>query len=106
MRVLLDEPVPRPLAPLLLGHWVFTVEREGWAGMTNGELLRHAAERFDALVTGDQDLQFQQQLSGRDLGVLVLVTQDNRVETISALHPRNLAALGRLQPGQLIRVES
>lgn len=40
MRVLLDECIPRPLMRLLPGHDVATVSDVGWAGKTNGELLR------------------------------------------------------------------
>ena len=54
MRVLLDESVPRQLAPLLHSHSVSTVPREGWEGLDNGELLDRAVQRFDVLVTGDQ----------------------------------------------------
>ena len=60
VRVLLDESVPRQLAPLLSSHSVSTVPREGWAGLDNGELLDRAVQRFDVLVTGDQSLQYQQ----------------------------------------------
>ena len=104
MRVLLDESVPRQIAPLLTGHSVTTVPLMGWAGITNGDLLRRASGRFDALITGDQGLQYQQDLSSLQFGLIVLIARDNRVETISALVPRILAALSRLEPGQVVRV--
>ena len=92
MRVLLDESVPRQLAPLLTGYSVSTVSREGWAGLDNGQLLDRAAQHFDVLVTGDQSLQYQQNLARRHLGVVVIVAPDNRVETITSLSPKVLAA--------------
>ena len=49
-----------------------TVQREGWSGVSNGELLARATGRFDALVTNDQGLEFQQDLSGLELGIFVL----------------------------------
>ena len=104
MRVLLDESVPRQLAPLLKGHSVTTVPREGWAGIANGELLQRASQQFDALITGDQSLQYQQNLPGLGLGLVVLAAPDNRVETIAAMSPRILEALDRLAPGQVLRV--
>ncbi len=104
MRVLLDESVPRQLAPLLTGHTVSTVQREGWSGVSNGELLARTAGLFDALVTGDQGLEFQQDLSRLELGVVVLVAPNNRVETITALAPRVLDALESLPPGSVVRV--
>lgn len=106
MRVLLDESLPRQLAHLLTGHFVTTVPRVGWAGMTNGELLRRAAAEFDVFVTGDQNLQFQQNLSDLDLAVVVLAARDNRIETISALAPRLLEALSLLEPGRIAVVEA
>ena len=51
MRVLLDECVPRALRNDLPGHEVTTVAEAGWAGVTNGELLRMAAARFDVMIT-------------------------------------------------------
>ena len=39
MRVLLDEQLPRQLAPLLTGHDVRTVQQQSWAGLKNGQLL-------------------------------------------------------------------
>ncbi len=71
MRVLLDEQLPRHLARDLTGHQVRTVQQEGWAGLKNGELLRRAAEKFEVLVTADQNLQFQQNLARARLGVVL-----------------------------------
>jgi len=63
MRVLLDEQLPRQLAPLLVGHEVRTVQQMGWAGLTNGELLKKAvAARFQVFLTADRNLEFQQNL--------------------------------------------
>ena len=104
MRVLLDESVARQLASLLVGHEATTVQRHGWAGTSNGELLRMAATEFEAFVTGDQSLEFQQSIGGLDLGVVVLLGPNNRVETITAMAPRVLDAVSSLQPGQVVRV--
>lgn len=54
MRILLDEQLPRQLAPLLVGHEVRTVQQESWAGLKNGALLTAAeAAGFSVLLTGD-----------------------------------------------------
>ena len=103
MRVLLDESVPRQLASFLTGHSVTTVQREGWAGVANGELLARASDRFDALVTADQGME-QQRVVGLGLGLVVLVAPDNRVETITQMAPLVLAALRRVRPGRVVRV--
>ena len=104
MRVLLDESVPRQLAPLLRGHEVTTVQRLGWAGTRNGELLRRASQEFQVLVTGDQGFQFQQNLAGVNLGVVIIAARDNRVETVVGLAERVLEAVNLVQPGQIVRI--
>jgi hypothetical protein len=104
VRVLLDESVPRQLAGYLTGHEVTTVPRQGWAGLRNGELLRRASETFDVLVTGDQGFEYQQNLSGLRLGVVVVAAKDNRVETIVVLAPHILQAIEAVQPGSAIKV--
>ena len=63
MRILLDEPVPRRLGTLLVGHEATTAPRSGWAGIKNGKLLTLAAAKFDAFVTTDRNIEFQQNLS-------------------------------------------
>jgi hypothetical protein len=42
VRVLLDEQLPRQLAPYLTTHDVRTVQQQGWAGLKNGEPLKQA----------------------------------------------------------------
>ena len=106
MRVLLDEQLPRQLAPFLTGHDVRTVEQQSWKGFKNGALL-DATERdgFDVLLTGDQNLEFQQDLARRRLGVVVLCAVSNALEDLLPLMPDAMAAIERVQPGEVIRVE-
>lgn len=104
MRVLLDEQLPRHLARDLTEHQVRTVQQEGWAGFKNGELLRRAAEKFDVLVTADQNLQFQQNLARARLGVVLLAARSTALEDLRPLVPAALSAIGRVRPGEVIRV--
>jgi hypothetical protein len=104
MRILLDEPVPRRLGPLLVGHEVTTVPKSGWAGIKNGRLLTLAAAQFDALVTTDQNIEFQQNLSALPIAVLVVVAKSNRMKDIGPLVPEILKALNHLQPKSLGKV--
>lgn len=60
MRVLLDECVPRPLGAKLAGHTFSTVPKEGWSAFKNGDLLALAQGRFDALLTTDKGIRWQQ----------------------------------------------
>jgi hypothetical protein len=104
MRVLLDESLPRKLSQALTGHEVRTVPQMGWAGLKNGELLRRAGGQFDVLVTGDQNLEYQQNLARLPIPVVVLVAMNNRIETLLPLVPKLLQVLSRIAPGQLIHV--
>ena len=105
MRVLLDEQLPRHLAGELTGHQVRTVQQEGWAGLKNGELLQRAADsRFEVFVTADQNLEFQQNLAGARLGVVLLVARSLALEELRPLVPAALAAITRVRPGEVIRV--
>jgi hypothetical protein len=106
VRVLLDESVPRQLSSRLEGHRVITVPRAGWAGLGNGELLRRASGQFDVLVTGDQNLEYQQNLHGLQLAIIVVVAPNNRVETFLALSNRILEAIASAKPGTVTRVSN
>ena len=105
MRVLLDEQLPRRLVRELTGHDVRTVQQQGWAGFQNGEILRRAAdEGFQVFLTGDRNLQFQQNLVRARIGVVILVAPSNKIEDLLPLVPRALEAINASKPGQLERV--
>ena len=72
----------------------------GWAGIRDGELLRRAETQFDVLVTADQNLRYQQDLSGRKLAILVLPS--NQVPVVTRLIPQVETMLATIQPGILI----
>lgn len=101
MRVLLDENLPVGLAAELSGHSVETVTGLGWSGVKNGDLLRRADDRFDALVTMDSNLEFQQSLSGRPFGVVVVRAPSNRIRDLLPVVPEILAALDAIGPGEV-----
>lgn len=104
MRVILDECLPRRLGAHLVGHVVTTVQKAGWAGVTNGELLSRIGGSFDAFVTVDRNLPAQQRLGSRSFGIVVLRTASNRTEHLLPMVPEILAALNSLQPGQVVFV--
>jgi hypothetical protein len=104
VRLLLDESLPRPLTDLLVGHVVRTVTQMGWTSLGNGALLRQAAAEFDALLTADQNIEFQQNLKTLPLAVVVLVADSNRIESLEPLIAEVLRVLERLQPNVLVRV--
>lgn len=98
MRIVLDENTPRGVRRILTGHDVRTASEMGWASYSNGQLLDEAEKAgFDALVTCDQNLVFQQNLAGRTIGVVVLTS--NRWTIIRAQPQTVRRALANVSPG-------
>ena len=106
MRLLLDEMVPAELRNLLVGHDVGTVRGMGWSSKSNGELLALARDEFDALITLDQNLEHQQNVTERDIPIIVLITGRGRIDYPEPLVPRTLEALPNLKRGQVVRSEA
>ena len=104
MRILLDESLPRKLRLELPGHDAQTVQERGWSGLRNGALLRKASQEFQVLLTGDQNLEFQQNLTTLPIAVIVMVGVNNRIEILRPLISDVLETLGTIQPGQIIRI--
>ncbi len=98
MKILFDQGTPVPLRHALSVHEVATAYERGWGEKQNGDLLQAAeAEGFDAIVTTDQNLRYQQNLGERRLAVLVLMTTDWR--NIRAHTDYVAAAVSALRPG-------
>jgi hypothetical protein len=95
--------VPVPLRRELPGHAVDTLFERGWSQLENGSLL-DAAERdgYEVLVTTDQNIKHQQNLAGRRIAVVVLMSTawpriQRRVSAIAA-------AVSSAKPGVLTEV--
>ena len=98
MRILLDECVPWPMHKLLSGHACSTVQDLGWGGIKNGDLLQRAEGEFDLFITSDQNLRYQQNLTGRRIAILELSTNDiRRIQAASSLIEE---ALEKIQPNE------
>lgn len=107
MRVLLDECVPRPLKRDLPEHFVTTVMEMKWKGFENGELLALIREAgFEAFVTVDQNLVYQQNFKAAGIRIIVLVARTNKLQDLQPLIPSLRDALARLQPGEMIRLNA
>lgn len=104
MRILLDECIPRKWKAHLVGHDCRTVPEAGWAGKKNGELLALAEGSFDVFLTLDKGIQYQQNLLGRKIAVLIVEAGSNRIEDLVERSPACLAALASIQLGQVIRL--
>src|SRR5438876_7587318 len=99
MRVLFDQGTPAPLRRSLLGHSVETAYERGWSGLSNGDLLKAAEDAsFDLFITTDQNLRYQQNLTGRRLAILVLPT--TRWPVIERHVTEVAAAADSIQAGQ------
>lgn len=59
-------------ATALVRHNVSTAFEMAWAELDNGALLKAAEDQFDVLITTDRKLRFQQNLTARQLAILVL----------------------------------
>ena len=104
MRLLLDECVPARLRRALPGHEVSTVVGEGWSGIKNGNLLALAAARFDAFITVDKNLPYQQNTVALPIAVLVLDAVSNELPSLVPLMPALEAALSQLRMGSYVLV--
>jgi hypothetical protein len=92
MLILFDHGAPRGLARTLSGHSVVTARARGWDRLSNGALLNAAeAAAVDLLLTTDQRIRYQRNLTGRKIAIVVLAgtTRWSRVR----LHLERIAAV-------------
>ena len=97
---------PRRFRRLLAGHEVRTTFEMGWSGLGNGALLAQAARQFDAFLTVDQNVQFQQNLAALPLSAGIIAAPDNRFETLAPFAPAVLDWLARPLGCELVRIEA
>lgn len=104
MRLLFDQNTPLPHKRLLPDHSLRTAHDMGWSELANGDLLAAAeAAGFDALVTLDKRMRYQQNLAGRKIGIVVLPEQ-NRA-TLEAGIEAVRAAIERARQGAYVEFE-
>jgi hypothetical protein len=105
MKIILDESVPQNLRLLIEGgHTVVTAWYQGWSGLKNGALLDAAeAAGFDLFITADQEMSYQQNLTGRKMALVVLST--NNWSFIKAGIGEIIAAIGATTQGSYTEVE-
>jgi predicted nuclease of predicted toxin-antitoxin system len=105
MRLLIDECIDERLRHLLPGHDCQTARYAKLAGLKNGRLLDAAEDAgFDVLVTVDQSLPDQQNLTRRKIAVLILCGPTNRLRDLTALAPAALSALASIRPGDSVKI--
>ena len=100
MRILFDQGAPVPLRRYLPGHTIATAFEMEWAEFGNGDLLLEAEAQFNALVTTDQNLRYQQNLANRRLAILVLPFAS--WPKLERHKSKIVAAIEALQPGDYL----
>ena len=102
MRVLIDECLPKQLRGWIARYFdTSTVQDMGWEGVKNGELLRAANDAgFDALVTADKNMHYQQNFDGLQISALVIPTNLRRL--VQKCIPALRQSLAILEPGQKV----
>lgn len=83
---------------------MFSVSYRGWQGKENGELLRIAANEFDAFITMDRGIPHQQNLGEINIGIILLEAKSNRFEDLAPLISEVNAVLKTLKNGQIVHV--
>ena len=106
MRVLIDECAPKELQQALVarGFDCSTTQDAGWAGKENGELLGLANREFDAFVTLDTKLRYQQNLAGLKIAIIVLRGHSNRLEELRPVFNSCVEALRSIQAGMIVEL--
>jgi predicted nuclease of predicted toxin-antitoxin system len=104
MRLLLDECVPARLRRALPSHQVSTVGVEGWSGIKNGKLLALAAANFDAFITVDKNLPYQQNTTKLPVAVIVLDALSNELSYLLPLVPILEVTLSTLVKGSYVHL--
>lgn len=103
MRILFDECIPAPLRRLFTGHECRTAQHCGWTEKKNGELLRLAESEFELFLTADQNMEYQQRMTGRKIAILLLST--NRLRRLQPAIQLILDTISNMKPGEYRRLE-
>jgi len=80
--------------------------RAGWSGVKKGKLLALASSRFDAFITADQNLEFQQNLSNLPIAVVFVIARRTCIQSIEPLVPELIRVLEMLPPRSLRCIDS
>ena len=105
MRVLIDECIDERLRNFLPGYDCQTARYARLAGLENGELLAAAeAAKFDVLLTVDHGFEYEQNLTGRSIAILIIHAKSNRLKDLLVHIETCLAQLKAIRHGQIIRI--
>jgi predicted nuclease of predicted toxin-antitoxin system len=104
LKIPIDQNVSARLARLLTGHDPTHASVMGWAELTNGDLLIAAeADGFEIFLTANNNIRYQQNLTGRRIALVVLDT--NQLEVLFANVDQIRQAVDAAQAGGYVTVE-
>jgi predicted nuclease of predicted toxin-antitoxin system len=107
LKLLLDQNLPHQLRSELPGHDVFTAAYMNWSAIKNGDLLRLAAAAgFDAMITNDRGMEYEQNLGALPIAVVVILVKANTIEAIRPLCGELLATLARVRPREFVKLSA
>lgn len=102
MKILVDECLPIKVKDILSEFEVSTVRDLKWMGIKNGILINLAFENgFDVFITVDKNLNFQQNIETKDIGLLILDIQKNMIDHIIPLKEMITTAVNKIRPGEI-----
>jgi hypothetical protein len=104
MRILFDHGTPRSIARWLTGHVVVQAIENGWDRLANGALLKAAEDAgFDILLSTDKNIQYQQNLRGRRMAIVVL--GNSKRPAVHRYIDRVIAAVNAALPGSYTEID-
>ena len=105
MKILLDECLPRRLRTGFPVTTATRYRRHRLAAKKNGELLAIAERQgFEIFLTMDKGLQYEQNLAGRQIAVIIVRAKSNRLADLVALVEACLIQMRSIKPGQIARI--
>jgi hypothetical protein len=105
MRVLLDECIPRKFKERLSGFTCETVPEAGLAGKRTGRSYPPLkGSDSTCFLTVDKGLEFEQNLAGRSIAVVIIRAKSNRLADLAPYASQCAEQIARARAGQIIRV--
>jgi predicted nuclease of predicted toxin-antitoxin system len=106
MKILLDECLPRRLKDRFASHDCQTVPEALLGGKKNGELIALAERQgFEIFLTMDKGLEYEQNLTGRQIAVIILRAKSNRLVDLVPLVEACHTQMRSIKPGQIAWIE-
>lgn len=106
MRVLIDECTPRALKKLLMDHGHECHQRQPPPSSKDRRFAFQPSlllEKY-VFVTVDTNLRYQQNLTGRQISIVILRSSSNRVELLRLYFPACVLAIEKIKPGDVVHV--